>query len=100
MTEKPETIFGQIDGNFSFRHRVELRVQLCAPRQGTFPNPLTFVDVTRTTHANVGVLQEGVWLMTGMLLWIACQIHGQDSRSSHCCVKKTFKKDICGPGGG
>ena len=39
-----------------YRHHVEPRVQLCVPKEETFPIPLKYIDVTRTTHTNL--LQE------------------------------------------
>ena len=45
--------FGSIRGD-----HVEPRVQLCVPKEETFPIPLTYVDMTRTTHTNLDVLQE------------------------------------------
>ena len=34
------------------------RVQLYVPKKGTFPIPLKYIDVTRTTHTNLDVFQE------------------------------------------
>ena len=42
--------FWSIEGNHIHRHHVELRVQLYVRKEGTFPNPLRYIDVTRTTH--------------------------------------------------
>ena len=41
-----------------YRHHVEPRVQLYVPEEETFPIPLVFFDVTRTTHTNLDVQQE------------------------------------------
>ena len=49
---------GQFEGDFIYRHHVELRVQLRVPKEESFPNPLKYIDVTRTTHTNLDVLQE------------------------------------------
>ena len=50
--------FWSIEGDFNCRHQVEPRVQHHVPRQETFPIPLKYVDVTRTTHVNMEVSQE------------------------------------------
>ena len=61
MTLKSGAHFRSIQGNFIYRHHKEPRVQLCI----TFPIPLKFIDVTRSTHTNLDVLQEkridGCW---------------------------------------
>ena len=51
-------VFWSMEGHFIYRHDVEPRVQLYVPKEGSFPIPLTYVDVTRTTHTNLDVLQE------------------------------------------
>ena len=55
-----ETIhdFGSMSGNFISRHHVEPRVKLCSPREESFPIPLKYIDVSRTTHTNLDVKQE------------------------------------------
>ena len=47
-----------MSGNFIYRHHVEPRVKLYAPREETFPIPLKYIDVSRTTHTNLDVMQE------------------------------------------
>ena len=47
---------GSMSGNFIFRHHVEPRVKLYSPREESFPIPLKYIDVTRTTHTSLGVL--------------------------------------------
>ena len=47
-----------MSGNFIFRHHVEPRVKLYSPREESFPIPLKYIDVTRTTHTNLDVKQE------------------------------------------
>ena len=44
--------------SFSYRHHIEPRVQLYVPKEETFPIPLKYIDVTRTTHTNLDVKQE------------------------------------------
>ena len=47
-----------MEGDFIYRHHVEPRVQLYVPKEETFPVKLKYIDVTRTTHTNLDVLQE------------------------------------------
>ena len=47
-----------MSGNFIFRHHVEPRVKLYSPRETSFPIPLKYIDVSRTTHTNLDVKQE------------------------------------------
>ena len=49
--------FWSMSGNFTNRHHVEPRVKLYSPRE-SFPIPLKYIDVTRTTHTNLDVKQE------------------------------------------
>ena len=44
--------FWSMSGNFIYRHHVEPRVQLYSPREESFPIPLKYIDVSRTTHTN------------------------------------------------
>ena len=55
-----ETIneFWSMSGNFLYRHHVEPRVKLYSPREESFPIPLKYIDVSRTTHTNLDVKQE------------------------------------------
>ena len=46
-----------MSGSFIYRH-VEPRVKLYSPREESFPIPLKYIDVTRTTHTNLDVKQE------------------------------------------
>ena len=50
--------FWSMSGNFMYRHHVEPRVKLYSPREESFPTPLKYIDVTRTTHTNLDVKQE------------------------------------------
>ena len=50
--------FWSIQGDFIYRHHNELRVQLYVPKEETFRTPLEYIDVTRSTHADLDVLQE------------------------------------------
>ena len=50
--------FWSMPGNFIYRHHVEPRVKLYSPREESFPIPLKYIDVSRTTHTNLDVKQE------------------------------------------
>ena len=47
-----------MSGNFIYHYHVETRVQLFSPREESFPIPLKYIDVSRTTHTNLDVKQE------------------------------------------
>ena len=55
---QPLDDFWSIEGNYIYRHHVEPRVQLCVPKEETFPIPLRYIDVVRTTHTTLDLLQE------------------------------------------
>ena len=61
--------FRSMSGNFIYRHHVEPRVNLYSPREESFPFPLKYIDVSRTTHTNLDVKQEkridDCWNMDG-----------------------------------
>ena len=50
--------FWSMSGSFIYRHHVEPRVALYSPREESFPIPLKYIDVTRTTHTNLDVKLE------------------------------------------
>ena len=50
--------FWSMSGSFIYRHHVEPRVELYSPREESFPIPLKYIDVSRTTHTNLDVQQE------------------------------------------
>ena len=50
--------FWSMSGNFKYRHHVEPRVKLYSPREESFPVPLKYIDVSRTTRTNLDVMQE------------------------------------------
>ena len=50
--------FWSMSGSFVYRHHVEPRVKLYSPREESFPIPLKYIDVTRTTHTNLDVKLE------------------------------------------
>ena len=47
-----------MSGSFIYLHHVEPRVKLYSPREESFPTPLKYIDVSRTTHTNLDVKQE------------------------------------------
>ena len=50
--------FWSMSGSFIYRHHVEPRVKHYSPREESFPIPLKYIDVTRTTRTNLDVVQE------------------------------------------
>ena len=52
------TDFWSISGNYIYRHHVESRVRLYVPREESFPILPKYIDVTRSTHADLDVQQE------------------------------------------
>ena len=50
--------FWSISGNYIYRHHVEPRVKLYSPREESFPIPLKYFDVSRTTRTNLNVMRE------------------------------------------
>ena len=50
--------FWPMSGSFIYRHHVEPRVALHSPSEESFPIPLKYIDVTRTTHTNLDVKQK------------------------------------------
>ena len=44
--------------NFICRHHVEPKVKLYMPKEESFPVPMKYIDVTRTTHTSLDVLLE------------------------------------------
>ena len=50
--------FWSISCNFIYRHHVEPRVKLHVRREESFPIPLKYIDVTRTTNTSLEVMLE------------------------------------------
>ena len=50
--------FWSMSGSPIYRRHVEPRVKLYSPREESFPIPVKYIDVTRTTHTNLDVKQE------------------------------------------
>ena len=79
-----ETIndFWSMSGSFIYRHHVEPRVEFYSPKEESFPIPLKYIDVTRTTHTNLDVKQEKRIDDTGTLMALeTCLILGQVSHN-------------------
>ena len=91
--------FWSMSGSFIYRHHVEPRVKLYSPREESFPIPLKYIDVTRTTHTNLDVKQEkrinDYW---NIMALETCLILGQVSHNLLYSTKKLLT-DILGPGG-
>ena len=47
-----------MSGSSIYRHHVEPIAKLYSPREESFPSPLKYIDVSRTTHTNLDVKQE------------------------------------------
>ena len=90
--------FWSMSGNFIYRHHVEPRVKLYSPREESFPIPLKYIDVSRTTHTNLDVMQESriddYWNIDG----------SRDLSDSwtgftqFTLLMRNLQKDTCGPG--
>ena len=50
--------FLSVQGEFIYRHHIEPRVQLHVQKKETFPVPLKYVDVTRSTFTDLDIAQE------------------------------------------
>ena len=50
--------FWSIQGDFTYRHHNEPRIQLHVPKEETFLIPLKYIDGTRRTYTDLDVMQE------------------------------------------
>ena len=50
--------FWSIQGDFIYRHHIEARAQLHVPKEETFHIPLQYMDVTKSTHTVLDIMQE------------------------------------------
>ena len=50
--------FWSMSGNFIYRHHIEPGVKLYSPREESFLIPLKYIDISRTTHTHLDVMQE------------------------------------------
>ena len=91
--------FWSMSGNFKNRHHVEARVKLYSPREESFPIPLKYIDVSRTTCTNLDVKQENASMIFGMSMGQeTCRILGHFSLNL-LYWKKKLPTEKCGPGG-
>ena len=58
MTLKSLKDFRSIQDDFIHRHYNEPRVQLHVPKEESFPIPLKYIDVARSSHSDLAVIQE------------------------------------------
>ena len=91
--------FWSMSGNFKNRHHVEPRVQLYSPREESFPIPLKYIDVSRTTHTNLDVMQErridDYWNIDG-----SRDLSGSwTGFTQFTLLEENLQTDKCGPGG-
>ena len=83
---------------FIHRYHVEPRVELYVPTEESFPIPLKYIDVTRTTDTTLNVMLEKISTIIGTLMEIEnCQIRGQVSRFT--VLDENHRMDFHGPGG-
>ena len=75
------------------------RIKLCVPRKESFPIPLKYIDVTRTTYTSLDVMlekqMEDYWNVDG-------ERELSDARTGFTrfvLIKKGHRKDTHGPGG-
>ena len=91
--------FWSIQGDFIYRHHNEPQVQLCVPKEETFPVPLKYIDVARSTHTDLDVMQEeridDYWNVESSKhlsnSWIGF--------TKFTLLKEKPQKRFCGPGG-
>ena len=90
--------FWSMSGSFMYRHHVEPRVALYSPREESFPIPLKYIDVTRTTHTNLDVkLEKRIDDCWNMMDLETCLILGQVSHNLLYSMKNLLTA-IHGPG--
>ena len=54
--DEAKSDFWSISGDFVYRHHVEPLVKLYMPKEESFPIPVKYIDVTRTTYTSLDVL--------------------------------------------
>ena len=90
--------FWSMSGNFIYRHHVEPRVKLHSPRKESFPAPLKYIDVSRTTRTNLDVMHErcidDYWNIDG-----SRDLSGSWTGFTQLFFwNRNLQTDICGPG--
>ena len=90
--------FWSMSGNFIYRHHVEPRVKLYSSRRESFPVPLEYIDLSRTTRTNLDINKNAasttIGISMGQEIFL---VLGQVSVSS-LYWKRNLQTDICGPG--
>ena len=81
------------------RHHVEPRVKLYSPREESFPIPLKYIDVSRTTCANLDVKQERCIDDFGNIDGSRDMSDYWTGSTQFTYWKKNLQKDKCGLGG-
>ena len=77
--------FWSILSDFIHRHHNEIRVQLCVPKEDSFPIPLKYIDAIRSTNTDLDAAQEKRIDAIGMSTETEiCQILGRVSQDLHC----------------
>ena len=99
MTLKFVPIFGPFKVTSSIVITMKPSVHPYMPKEGTFPFPLKYIDVTISTHTDLDVVQEkkidDYWNVDSSK-------HELDSWRGFrkfTLLKESTQKDICGPGG-
>ena len=89
--------FWSMSGNFIYRHHVEPRVKPYSPREESFPIPLKYIDVSRTTHTQTWMLSKrNASMIIGISMGLeTCLILGQVSHNL-LYWKKNLPTDTCG----
>ena len=91
--------FWSMSRNFIYRHHVFPRVKLYLVREESVLIPLKYIDVSRTTHTNLDVMQESrigdCWQSMDQEI---CLILGQVSLSL-LFLKRNLQTEKCGLGG-
>ena len=90
--------FWSMSGNFMYRHHVEPRVKLYSPKEESFPIPLKYTDVSRTTRTNLDVKQAAPTTTGTSMCQEICLILGQVSLS-FLYWKRNLQTDTCCLGG-
>ena len=58
--------FWSIQGDFIYRHHIEPRVQLYVPQEESFPIPLKYIVVIRSTHTDLYIAEENELTTTSL----------------------------------
>ena len=87
--------FWSMSGNFKNRHHVEPRVKLYSPREESFPTPLKYIDVSRTSP-RIWMLSKSV---ASTIIGISmgqeiCPIIGQVSLGLACSIRRETSRRI------